>query len=73
MSTEPQPNPPAQSSGPQGLLMGGVLLVILALLIGYELAGFLGILLSVPIAGAVQELVGDIDRRKARESVASEA
>ena len=31
MSTEPQPNPPAQSSGPQGLLMGGVLLVILAL------------------------------------------
>lgn len=49
------------------------LLVILALLIGYELAGFLGILLSVPIAGAVQELVGDIDRRRAREAAASEA
>jgi len=43
------------------------LLVILALLVGAKLAGFLGILLSVPIAGAVQELVTDIDRRKTRE------
>ena len=42
------------------------LLVILALLVGYELAGFLGILLSVPIAGAVQEFVTDIDREKTR-------
>lgn len=43
------------------------LLVILALIVGAKLAGFLGILLSVPIAGAIQELVADIDRRKARE------
>jgi predicted PurR-regulated permease PerM len=49
------------------------LLVILALLIGYELAGFLGVLLSVPIAGAVQELVADIDRRKVRLGGESEA
>jgi len=42
------------------------LLVILALLIGFQLFGFLGVLLSVPIAGAVQELVADIDKRKSR-------
>jgi len=40
------------------------LLVILALIVGAKLAGFLGILLSVPIAAAIQELVADIDRRK---------
>lgn len=43
------------------------LLVILALLIGFKLFGFLGVLLSVPIAGAIQELVSDIEREKARE------
>lgn len=43
------------------------LLVILSLIIGAKVAGFLGILLSVPIAGAIQELVTDIDRRKTRE------
>lgn len=43
------------------------LLVILSLLIGFKLVGFLGVLLSVPIAGAVQELVTDIERRKSRE------
>ena len=42
------------------------LLVILALIVGYKLAGFLGILLSVPIAGAIQEFVSDIDRAKTR-------
>lgn len=42
------------------------LMVILALLIGYEIAGFLGILLSVPIAAAIQEFVSDIDREKTR-------
>jgi predicted PurR-regulated permease PerM len=40
------------------------LLVILALLIGFQLFGFLGILLSVPIAGAIQEYVADVDRAK---------
>ncbi len=42
------------------------LLVILSLLIGFKLIGFLGVLLSVPIAGAVQEIVSDIDREKTR-------
>lgn len=42
------------------------LLVILALIIGAKLAGFLGILLSVPIAAAIQEFVSDIDREKTR-------
>lgn len=40
------------------------LLVILALIIGAQLAGFLGILLAVPVAAIIQELAGDIrDRR----------
>lgn len=42
------------------------LLVILALIIGAKLAGFLGILLSVPMAAALQELVSDIEKRKER-------
>jgi predicted PurR-regulated permease PerM len=42
------------------------LLVILALIVGYEIAGFLGVLLSVPIAGAIQEFVSDVDREKTR-------
>ncbi len=43
------------------------LLVILALFAGAELAGFLGIILSVPIAATVQEFVSDIQKEKARE------
>lgn len=42
------------------------LLVILSLIVGFKLFGFLGILLSVPIAGAIQEYVADIDREKKR-------
>ncbi|MDB5224707.1 MAG: hypothetical protein JWO43_329 [Candidatus Adlerbacteria bacterium] len=42
------------------------LLVILALLVGFKLVGFLGVLLSVPIAGAIQEFVSDVDRQKTR-------
>lgn len=37
------------------------LLVILALIIGADLAGFLGIILSVPIAATIQELARDIE------------
>ena len=37
------------------------LLVILALIIGGELAGFLGVILAVPIAATVQELAKDIE------------
>lgn len=40
------------------------LLVILALIVGAKLAGFLGIVLSVPAAGALQELVKDIENRR---------
>lgn len=42
------------------------LLVIIALIVGAKLAGFLGILLSVPIASAIQEFVSDLERKKAK-------
>lgn len=42
------------------------LLVILALLVGFKLVGFLGVLLSVPVAGAIQELVMDLEKSRAR-------
>lgn len=42
------------------------LLVILALLVGFKMVGFLGVLLSVPVAGAIQELVADLERRNAK-------
>lgn len=41
------------------------LLVILALLVGWQLAGFLGIILSVPFAAAIQEFIHDIQHRRA--------
>jgi len=40
------------------------ILVILALIIGFQLAGFLGILLSVPMTSALMEFVEDIEKRK---------
>lgn len=40
------------------------LLVILALIAGGELAGFLGVLLSVPVAAAILEFIGDLERIK---------
>jgi len=40
------------------------LVVILALIIGGKLAGFLGLLLAVPIAAALMELVDDIQKEK---------
>ena len=43
------------------------ILVILALIIGAQLGGFLGFVLSVPIAAAVIEFVDDIERKKIRE------
>ncbi|OGG56653.1 hypothetical protein A3D71_04290 [Candidatus Kaiserbacteria bacterium RIFCSPHIGHO2_02_FULL_55_20] len=45
------------------------LLIILALIVGAELAGFLGILLSVPAAALIQELVRDIETGRLREQV----
>lgn len=46
------------------------LLVILALIVGAQLAGFLGILLSVPVAAMIQELARDVRDRKAFAEVA---
>ncbi len=43
------------------------ILVIIALIIGARLAGFLGIILSVPIAAAVIEFVRDVERKKVVE------
>lgn len=40
------------------------LLVILALIAGGQLAGFLGVVLSVPVAAAVQELVHDFQKKR---------
>lgn len=42
------------------------LIVIIALLVGYKLLGFLGVLISVPVASAIQELVSDISESKKR-------
>lgn len=44
------------------------LLVILALIAGAQLAGFLGVLLSVPIAAALQEFISDVEKRKIAEA-----
>ncbi|MBU6323614.1 MAG: AI-2E family transporter [Patescibacteria group bacterium] len=40
------------------------LLVIIALIAGGQLAGFLGVLLSVPLAAAAQEFFADLDKGK---------
>jgi predicted PurR-regulated permease PerM len=40
------------------------ILVILALIVGYSLAGFLGIILSVPIATFVVEVMDDVQKKK---------
>jgi predicted PurR-regulated permease PerM len=40
------------------------LLVILALIIGWKLVGFLGIILSIPIAAAIQEVASDLEKRR---------
>ncbi|MEK7101183.1 MAG: AI-2E family transporter, partial [Patescibacteria group bacterium] len=42
------------------------LLVILSLIIGGSLAGFLGILLSIPIAAGLREFLNDFDKSKQR-------
>ncbi len=40
------------------------ILVILSLIIGYELIGFIGILISVPVMAVVMEIVEDIEKNK---------
>jgi predicted PurR-regulated permease PerM len=41
------------------------LVVILAIIVGAQLGGFLGVLVAVPVAAALQEYVNDIQRRRA--------
>lgn len=41
------------------------LVAIIALIIGAQVAGFLGILISVPVAAAVMEYLSDVEKRKA--------
>ena len=48
------------------------LLVILALIVGAKLAGFLGILLSVPAAGALQEFIKDVEDKRTFASAEEE-
>lgn len=43
------------------------ILVIIALIVGGKLAGFLGLLLAVPVAAALVEFVDDIQREKLEE------
>ena len=40
------------------------LLVILALIVGGDLAGFLGVVLAIPVAAALREFLFDVSRRK---------
>ncbi len=40
------------------------LLVILALIVGGELAGFLGVVLAIPVAAALREFLTDVSRKK---------
>lgn len=44
------------------------ILVIIALLIGVNLAGFMGVILSVPLAAALMEFVNDIEKKKLEEN-----
>lgn len=44
------------------------LLVIIALVAGYTIAGYLGVVLSVPVAAVILEFIYDFDKRKHRLS-----
>ncbi len=44
------------------------ILVILALIIGFQLAGFLGVLISVPVVAAIMEFVDDIEKKKGKSA-----
>lgn len=43
------------------------LLAIVALIVGAQIAGFLGILISVPVTAAIMEYINDVDKRKSEE------
>ncbi len=44
------------------------LLAIIALIVGGQIAGFLGIIIAVPITAAIMEYVSDVEKRKLEES-----
>ncbi|HRY30883.1 MAG TPA: AI-2E family transporter [Candidatus Paceibacterota bacterium] len=44
------------------------LIAIIALIIGAQVAGFLGIILAVPAAAAVMEYISDLEKKKAAET-----
>ena len=48
------------------------LMVIIALLIGVQLAGFLGIIIAVPIAAVLMEFANDVEKKKRKEVIAME-
>ncbi len=43
------------------------LIAILALIIGSQLAGFLGILISVPVTAAIMEYINDVEKNKLKQ------
>lgn len=43
------------------------IIAIIALIIGSQIAGFLGIVLAVPVAAVVMEYIGDVEKRRAAE------
>jgi predicted PurR-regulated permease PerM len=43
------------------------LIAILALIVGAQIAGFLGVLISVPVTAAIMEYITDVEKRKAKE------
>jgi predicted PurR-regulated permease PerM len=44
------------------------ILVILSLLVGTQLGGFMGLILSVPFSATLMELVNDLEKKKAISS-----
>ncbi len=40
------------------------ILVILALVVGWELSGFLGVVISIPVASVLMEVIADIEKKK---------
>ena len=48
------------------------LVVLLALLIGFKLAGILGLLLAVPLAGAIMVVIAELFQQKPVESLANQ-
>lgn len=44
------------------------IIAIIAIIIGAQVAGFLGIILSVPVAAAIMEYINDLEKRKASEA-----